>query len=289
MSENITHTGVTDDCRRLLLHDGRVSTAFKEALADQHEIVRLGGITRHGAKFVEDLLDLYRDAWPGGDRRELLAQKIGFVLGWLFHRAADLQMKPVFRAADPDCPQSPTDCSVYHDVYVFRAVYGSGGAEPYPQESILRTPGEDVDRLEDLVRALLQRALIGLHTLIPDHEDVDGWLDRLIGLRQRWRVDVERYAQAFSDPDPDMVQRFIEDINFYDPADDIVRLARSVQEERPPDIALDDALESAAEGSHYAQALRRGVLYALAADRYFLGEIGPEQFRTDLEMSNPLQ
>ncbi len=285
MSENITHTGVTDDCRRLLLHDGRICEAFTEALQSHHEIVRLGGVTRHGARFVEQLLDHFRTARPEGDDGELVEQKLAFVLGWLFHRAADLQMKPVLRAADPDCPRSPTDCSVYHDVHVFREVYGGGEADPYSRETIVKPECEGVDSLEDLVRALLQRALIGLHTLIPDHQDIEGWLERLIDLRQRYRVNVERYTQALTDPDPGCVKRFIEEVNFYDPDEGLIRLARSIQRGEPAEETdLDEALDAAADGSHYAGALRRGVLYAFAADGYFRGRIGSDEFRTQLEM-----
>jgi hypothetical protein len=189
-------------------------------------------------------------------------------------------MKPIFRAVDGNSTQAPTDCSVYHDVFLFREVYGGGQEEPYAP-GILSLDGGD---LEDVLRSLWQRALIGLHTFIPDQEDVEGWLERLFALRQRFYVDVRRYAEAFSDPDPDKVRRFIEEVNFYSGQDPLVRLARSLQAGVPDtSIVLQDAVDEAETQSEYAQALRRGYLYLEAASGFFEGTIDEAAFRDALE------
>ena len=120
MSENITHTAVTDDCARLARHSSTICSPVKEVLGEHLEIARLGGVTRAGGRHVLSLLQRYREAWHGRQEGDLLAEKLAFVLGWLCHRAADLQMKPIFHAVDGDCPRDPTDCSVYHDVFLFR-------------------------------------------------------------------------------------------------------------------------------------------------------------------------
>jgi hypothetical protein len=240
----------------------------------------MGGITRAGGKFVVSLLARYREQWAGAQEGDLVEQKLAFVLGWLCHRAADLQMKPIFRAVDGDCREQPTDCSVYHDVFLFREVYGGGQVEPYVPGILSLDAGE----LEDALRSMWQRALIGLHTFIPDQENVEGWLERLFALRQRFYVDVRRYAEAFADPDPDKVRRFIEQVNFYDGHDPLIRLARSLQAGAPEtSIVLQDALDSAATQSQYAQALRRGYLYLEAASGYFEGTVDEAGFRDALE------
>ena len=291
MSENITHTAVTDDCARLALHSPEICEAFKIALGERLEIARLGGVTRSGAKFVVPLLERIRQEWPSRQDSNGLVDKLAFVLGWLCHRAADLQMKPVFREADAGCALSPTDCSVYHDVYLFREVYGSGQEAPYVPETLEAGMASSaaaravrVDEIEGVLRALWQRALIALHTFIPDQEDIDGWLERLFKLRQRFYVDLHRYAEAFAVPDPDKVRRFIVDTHFYDLQDAVIRLARSIQRGEPDGtIDLDAAIRDAASQSQYAQALRRGPLYLQAASDFFEGRIDREALMDALE------
>jgi hypothetical protein len=291
MSENITHTAVTDDCARLALHSPAICAPFKLCLNRHLEIARLGGITRSGGKFVTALLGRYREAWPNRRAGDLLEDKLAFVLGWLCHRAADLQMKPIFHAVDGSCELDPTDCSVYHDVFLFRQIYGSGQHEPYSPSTLEADMASSVapqafavGEIESVLRAFWQRALLGLHTFIPDQADIEGWLERLFRARQQFYVDIARYAQAYSDPDPDMVRRFIVEVNFYDPCDPLIRLARSLQWGAADEgVDLQEAVEAAGSQSQYAQALRRGYLYLQAASDYFVGQIVQETLKDRLE------
>lgn len=280
MSENITHTAVTDDCARLAIYSPTICAPFKEVLSRHLEIARLGGVTRSGGNFVISLLGRYRELWSATDADDLLRQKLAFVLGWLCHRAADLQMKPIFRAVDGECTLDPTDCSVYHDVFLFRTVYASGQGEPYAP-GILSL---DAGGLEDVLRSLWQRALVGMHTFIPDQQDIEGWLERLFKTRQEFYVNLERYAEAFADPDPDKVRRFLDEVNFYQERDPLIRLARSIQAGNPETgIDLAAAVDAAASQSQYAQALRRGYLYLQAASDYFTGQLDKAALADALE------
>ena len=130
MSENVTHTGVLDDCFRLMLVSEEICDAFKEVARSQNDFARLGGITRSGDRFTVQLLTDFRKRWASRKPEDKLEPKLAFVLGWLTHRAADRQMKPVFREAEPDRTQSPSDCSVYHDAFVFNEVFAVGNYTP---------------------------------------------------------------------------------------------------------------------------------------------------------------
>jgi len=296
LSENITHTAVTDDCARLADSSPAICGAFKLCLREHLDIARLAGVTRSGDRFTTELLKKFRRQWPAqGPVAPLLSQKLAFVLGWLCHRAADRRMKPVFLAAEPDSDEFPTDCSVYHDVFLFREVYEDGKREPYSpasleggMESLPGSRALGVREVEEALRALWQRALIALHTFIPDQEDVEGWMERLFETRQRFYVDIRRYAEAFADPDPEKVQRFIVDANFYDRTDPLIRLARSLQHGRTDEsIELAEALSAAASQSQYAQALRKGYLYLAAASEYFGGRLGEAELRARLDIGKP--
>jgi hypothetical protein len=285
MSENVTHTAVVDDCARLARVWDAICPEFKLALERHLDTARLGGITRAGDRHTPALLRHLRERRDELAGDETLRQKLAFTLGWLCHRAADRQMKPVFRAADPDCPRSPTDCSVYHDAFLLREVYGGGSENPYAEGLFDAASPREV---EDLFRALLQRALVAMHTFIPDEDDVHAWLGRLFAARQRWHVDLDRYAEALAGPDPDRVRRFITDVNFYDAADPLIRMARSLQQgEAEASEDVEAALEAAAGQSQYALALRRGLLYLRAASDYFEGRLGDEELNDRLDIGRP--
>lgn len=279
MSENITHTGVVDDCRHLVLHDPAMPEAFGVALREHHDLVRLGGITRFGDQCNPSLLRELRAAWP--TRTSNTAPKLAFVLGWMSHRAADRQFKRVFRAVDVGCPRKPTDCSVYHDAVVLREVYGLDSA-PYAG-ALADRPGS----LSSLAFSLLQRALIELHTLHPDAEHASGWLDQLIARRQRASVDIARYVAAVERPDPELTRRFIDAIGFYRRNEPLLLLARSVQAGAPAAIALERALSAAATGCLYAQAVARAFRYVRAAGEYFHGAISDEELAARLDIGKP--
>lgn len=295
MSENITHTAITDDCVGLALHSPTICDAFKECLGEHLEIARLSGSTRGGDRSTASLLARFRDAWPERTEGDMLPEKLAFVLGWLCHRAADRQMKPIFRATDAGDAAPPRDCSIHHDVFLLREIYAGGEREPYSpataeigMQSLPAAQALDVDQIEDLLRAILQRALIGLHTFIPDRDDVEGWMERLFAMRQRFYIDIRHYAEVFANPDADKMKRFIHDVNFYDGADAIIRLARSLQHGSADEtIDLAEAVEGAASQSQYAQALRKGYLYIQAASDYFERQLDEDTLRDRLDIGKP--
>ena len=60
-----------------------------------------GSITWAGDHFTVGLLTDLRTGWRERTREDRFEEKLVFVLGWLTHRAADLEMKSVFRGAEP--------------------------------------------------------------------------------------------------------------------------------------------------------------------------------------------
>ncbi len=294
MSENITHTAITDDCSRLAVHAPGICEEFKQALSEHRDVARLGGIARGADEFTVGLISRFRDACAAAGRLDdAVARKLAFTLGWLCHRAADRQMKPLFRRLDPDCELSPTDCSIYHDVFLLREVYGEG-REHYSADLLEPTleqmpgaEGLDADEVEELFRAMWQRALLGLHTFIPDHGDVEGWISRLIATRQTYRVDLQRYAEAHAKPDPQKVRRFIEEPNFYNPKDPIIRLARSIQRGEPEDMDVVKAVEAGFSQSQYSRALARGYIYIESATQYWDYYIDEDRLSRMFQIDEP--
>lgn len=254
-------------------------------------IVRLAGVTRSGGPFMPQLLEKIRDVWANRKDGDLLEKKLAFVLGWHCHRAADLQFKPVFVATDADCDKSPTDCSIYHDVFLFRKVYASGREGPYSPTTLETHMQSDptaktlrIDQLEECFRSLWQQGFLRQHSFVKKRPYADNWIESLINKRQGLRVDIKRYAEAFTNPSPDKTRRFIVDINFYNGKDPLICLARSIQKGQPDrTIDLHQAIDAAKAQSLYAGALRKAYAYLQAASDYFQHQIDTESLKDKLE------
>jgi len=295
MSENITHTAVMDDAFNLMLVSNRITDAFKQAGKNHRRFGQLAGVTRSGDRFTIDLLDRYRKSWPGNSGKSgeaSLEAKIAFILGWLCHRATDREFKPVFRSFDPEGKLSPTDCSVYHDAFLFRELYMN---EPEFSQTMFESnmggvaasTAVDVDSLLELFRVCLKRILIEMHTFIPDQDDIDGWLEKLHSLQQTFYVDSDRYAEAVARPDPEKMRMFIEEIDFYDRSERLIVLTRSL---RDGNSATQDELESvltAETKSHYAGAVQRCFRYIEAASLFFEDDIDRDGLSERLDIGKP--
>lgn len=283
MSENITHIAVCDDCLRLMSQMPRICGAFKQAVTDYLDIAHLGAVTRSTDSFNPGLLKRLRDNWADRKPKDNFESKLAYSLGALCHRAADRTMKPVFKQAAPDDPQSPKDVSIYHDIFLFREVYKDGVEKPYSPEMFgMKTP------FEEHFRVLLQRALLSIHTFIPDRANAEAWLDKLFSLRQSFYVEIARYTEAYYHPDPQKTQRYVIDVNFYDADDDLIRLARAIQ--TGDDVgksAVDEAFGSGRNESKYAQALAHGLRYLIAANQFFNSDMPLDELKIAFDIGKP--
>jgi hypothetical protein len=282
MSENITHTAVVGDCARLTQLSETICDEFKDAFKNHLEIARLGGVSTGGGFFIPELLTKYREAWPSREPDRLLPQSLAFVLGWICHRAADLQMKPLFNELDGDCGRFPTDCSIYHDVFLFREIYAAGKRPPYSpatletdMKSLSGAQKIPVAEIEEIFHALLQRSLISMHTIMPDLGNAEDWIPKLIRHRQKFGGVLKRYAEALANPDPEKFNRFVVEPNFYDKNDPIIQQARSGKCSAETNAGTNQSL--------YAQILARGMGYLQAASDYFSSQIEEDDLRDKLE------
>jgi hypothetical protein len=143
-------------------------------------------------------------------------------------------------------------------------------------------------QFEEHFRVLLQRALLSIHTFIPDVENAEEWLDKMFTRRQEFYVDIARYAEVYYHPDPDKTRRYIIDVNFYDATDDLIIIARAIQSEEAVDEkVVKNALESGKNESKYSQALTRGLGYLITADQFFTGKISFDNMKTAFDIGKP--
>ena len=299
MSENITHMAVYEDSARLALHSPHVCAAFKETLEKHWEIGRLGSVTRSGDKSTVHLLNLARSKWKTRRPEDHIDERLAYLLGWRGHLAADRTFKPVYRQLNKEHYLKDlygvNDCTIYHDVTIFREVYKSGKAHPFRESSLdyrLEThpAGQALPAhvLQDLCGAQIQRQLIELQSFLTDDSDFDAWLDLVFARLEPYTVELNRYADAYHNTDPEKLYRFIIRPNFYDREDPLIRLARGIQDgEIPQDIDIDAALSAADAGSQYAQALKLGHQFLAAASAYFEGRIDEATLRERSRIGKP--
>jgi hypothetical protein len=292
MSENITHTAVVDDGLRLALVSETINGTFKTVAHEHWDMAQLGCMTRGGDRCNPGLLAMLRTRWATRAPEDRLEPQLAFVLGWLCHRAADRQMKPIFRRFHPHKTQSPTECSIYHDIFLFGEVYLYGGESPYHPAMF----GELFDVLKDevaieslqtLVRVLLRCALIEMHTLIPDEDDPAGWIDRLFKRKQDFNVNLARYDAVVRNPDPEKIRKYIVDDNFYDGTEPIVAVARKLQRGEP--VAPGEVTEALHQDArcHYGQALKLAYGYLQAASDFFTSSMALDALKTHLDIGKP--
>lgn len=290
MSDLLTHWAVFEDCCRISHHDPDVDPVLVDVLEAERDYGRLGAITRGGNDIMPPLLLNARQRWSQPRPDENLPRKVAFVLGCLTHQACDSAMKPLIsRVAGADWStahkavwanldgaeerfQKHNEISAYYDTYVFREIYSSGQSEPFNRYFLADVQEEPGASLEAFIRSLFQRALLSSHTLQPDVENAEAWLDKLFKLHQQLYVDVATYVRVFTKPDPDLMLRYRVETEFYSAEDEIIKLARAIHDgETPSRESLERALYGECASS-YAQALKNGLKHLRSASSLWRGE-----------------
>ncbi|HZG83398.1 hypothetical protein [Paenibacillus sp.] len=293
MSENVTHTAVVEDCFLMMFAGNRICEAFKEAGREHIRFSQYGSVTRSGDKFTVPLLEKYRGIWDERKEADRLSFKLAYVLGWLCHRAADRQMKVVFREAEPESREFPTDCSIYHDGFIYNRLYKGNANTPFPYRaahfenelaSLPAAAGLRVSAVEATVRSVWQRYLVGLHRFASEGGPAEEWIDKLHAKHQEHVIPLHRYAEAALTPDPVKVQRFIVDTNFYNEADTILQVTEALRRGEEVSPERIDAAYAEEPTSHYAHAVRMGYGYLVAASDFFQGDIDQETLKDRLDV-----
>ncbi|MFW6309174.1 MAG: hypothetical protein ACOC1S_04070 [bacterium] len=293
MSEHVVHTAVLEDCLNIMSVSGKLNETFLEIITKYREFAEMGSITKSGDKFTYKLLEKYRDQADEIKENEKLKTRLAFVFGWLAHRSADREMKPIWRGGDFDTSKSPSDCSLYHEAFIFNRYYTE--SDIYQRalvddilDGFTNSQGINRDLFIKLVRSTLKRVLIEMHTFVPDHDDVEGWLDKLYSRKQKFKEDViHRYTEAIINPDPEKVKLYIEETNFYNEEDKINKLAIKLREGDKVDIReVEEALE-AESSSHYAITVQRACFYLIAANDYFEGKIDTDTLTDKFDIGKP--
>jgi hypothetical protein len=278
MSDHIAHLGICDDTFRLARLHPQVHEHFKSLFDPCRDDAHMGSVTRSADKWSGDVIvwAAQQHALTPDQRDPLTDRKLAFVLGSLTHRAADRLTKPITNCwrGNPDGSGDANESKIMQDICVWREVYGSGegtAAWPFTPDLLTPLPAEG----EALFRLLLRRALIAMHTLNPDAQNIHAWLDRFFKGLQTYPKSLELYAELAANWPEDKVKKYLVDKRFYQRDDPIIELARGIQhgQDATPEQVV--AVVEATDASHsrYARALAKATQYLIAASDLFAGRI----------------
>ncbi len=301
MSDHIAHIGICDDTFRLAAVHSDILPTFKTLMDKQREMAHMGSVTRSADTWSVELITWARqqlEAAPEGNEKRW-REKLAFVLGSLTHRSADRLTKPITNCwrGQPDSGRAgdaANESKIMQDVFVWREVFNQGhdrdGATAWPfSPEVLAQPSGSAAETEKIYRLLLRRALIAMHTLNPDKQNIQSWLDGFIDGMQTYPKSLEQYAKLAAEWDPMLVKRYLTDKRFYVAEDALIQLARAAQHGRAITEAQVREAMSATDKTHsrYARALAKAMEYLIAAGECFEGRITPEQAAKRLDIGVP--
>ncbi len=286
MSEHITHVAVYEDCARLIKADkNNFPGVFVESIEKGYDCGLFCSGTRGNHLNSVPIIEKYKNRDKGSFKLKELEQIAG-AIGWITHRASDLQMKPLFKIIEDE--KHPVfhdnECQMYHDAIVFKEVYLGGTIssesiyEPFSPATLSHDMNEhpvadkiNVPVTEQIFTHYFLGEYVKQHDFFNEMNDVDEYLDLVINNSQDLYEDLRVYINAFQNPEHHKLMEYIYNYNVYDQNDSLIQIVRDIQlnNKYPSNVYLKNSLNEASQQSQYAQALKKGYDFVMAlADFY---------------------
>lgn len=182
-----------------------------------------------------------------------LEKKISLLLGWYMATGIRNNLDKLYANKMKSSEGLPSDLSIYHDMYVLKQVSGTDQSA-------------QLEDLASLFRGIQPRMICRTHTLTPDYDDGKNWTVRITNWRNDSMQLMEKYAQAYAEADKTKVADYITGMNFYNPDDELIRLARWVQAGNYIK-KIDNLVKVTNNLSVYARALAQGLVALKKADQ----------------------
>ena len=299
MSEHIVHTAILEDSFSICKGLSAVPESIREIMQCYGPFARLGCVTVSGDSFSFRLLEEFKPLWQ--ERDGLLSSKLAFVLGWISHRACDRQMKPIWREPgnkgrghDVDPNLSPTECSVYHEGYIYNQYYSYDpkfrmAIFPAEMNSLAGVGAIDLKAMDQFTQQSFGANMMHIQTIDQDAA-AQLFFEEMCMRAQKFYVDIARYTNSAGSPDPALTAEYINDIDWYDDGDPIIHLARAIRSGNPPALNNYDSIYAEEAKSHYGKALRQSIGYIITSAEYLESPamtIGELKERLDIGKKGP--
>ncbi|NMM47555.1 hypothetical protein [Marinigracilibium pacificum] len=298
MSEHITHIAVFEDTTRFI-NQMNVSKDFQLAVKKAPDAGLISSGARGNHLFAIPIIE------EAKSRKDNLSEddfkKLAAAIGWLSHRAIDLQVKPNYlKSAEIKNPHFSTyEHQIYCDAVTFDEVYDSGSRpsissnvafskatlekdmQSHPGTKLLYQP-----LLEEILCRQTQHEMLAIRAFNRTSASIDDWLDDFPENYQKLSENLEVYIEAYQNPDPEKTKRYIKDWNFYNEKDELIQFVRDIQLSGKTKIDLDKAVKLAEEQSHYAQGLSRSYRFISAANEFYNDKIDKNEVYDRVEIFN---
>ena len=236
----ITELILANDVCALVMLSPELPSAVKAAIGRQGVFARAGTLLRPGGdwSFKLDAAD------KQGRKRKTSEARVALGVGSIIGREAEAFGR------DMDA-----EGRLHRDAFLLREIhFAATGREVAGQQA----------QVAELFTAMGRRVLLGVHTFIPDAENVNGWIEGLIRWHDAWAAFAGRLARAYCEPDAATLQRSVIRAKFYDRADRVILAAKSISSGSPTTLkALESSLASAPQ-SLYGQSLLRAYRSAVS-------------------------
>ncbi len=269
---------LTEDALRLALLDPSMGGEFKAVLIKHKAFLQSCGAYRGPEGNVLELIKELRDGWSTRDRLkvenhtasgDMYEPKLAFAAGWMTRSAALFEL---YGGTDPGLDEK----TLYQDVALLHALRES---EP------TKSAGDaSVSQLAHLIQMMHLRTYVRMHTIDPDFDDPEGWILRVVRRNEELENLSKQFASVYLEPDAALMAKYVEEPNFYDASDPLLKLARSLHQgitEIP--IDLHAAVSAAASQSQYARALSRAYKALHSAGAFHGGSMDESHLRIALQ------
>ncbi|MCE0504120.1 hypothetical protein LR948_02000 [Roseivivax sp. GX 12232] len=282
MSDMLSHWAIFEDARNIAVQDDKFDPELSRVIETYLEYARLGTVSRGGNQWMGPIIKRARAAWGEAEAHPAQDRKLAYALGGLPHQAIDNVIKPYRNMVvrRDEAHERPLEAAnrwlyAYHDAFVLKKVFGGGEDGAFFNKFLLAAnPTSTGQAIEDYARTMVLRGLQGLHTLSPNIEDMDGWLDRSVDFIQPVTIDIARLVEGYVDPDPDKMQRFRIEEEFYREDDPAIQLAEAVRSGAQVEQGRIDEVAAGAEANQsvYGQALAIAIRYMREGAKLWRGE-----------------
>lgn len=295
MSEHITHIAVYEDAVRVINHTKKnIPKAFHEALEEAYDSGLLCCGARGNHLYAIPILEKSRELYGTPEYNQEIREQLAGAIGWLLHRAADIQMKPIFRKIDElGNPVLYSDeCEMYHDAVSYREVYRGGKLSTETPVELVDTsvlshrmeknPASqklNIEFFENLMAHYFVAEIAGNCLFTKTLDNVDEYTNKLVEYSLDLYEDLRMYIRAWENPEPFKYHGYITNWDIYNPQDELIQFVRYVQEhgKAHPEIDVDEALAKAGNQCNYARALKRGLDYIAGMSDFFNRKISREE------------
>jgi hypothetical protein len=304
MSEQISHIAFFEDMARLVGVHPALSPLFNQALVTYPDHGVVASSARGNHLYAVPLLEKAREQLPIKAKEQENLKMVAGGLGWAFHRAIDMVMKPLSIKRTAQKPLNPRfaadEGEIYQDSVTFREVFNRGKAtvsfQTIPVNSFILSDGfKDhpahpffhTESLEELMALSVSAAMFGVHHQVLQPDSPDRCLALFQSGFQEFSENLATYINAYQYPDPEKVDFYLQRINFYQPEDPMIRLVRQGGKGKLTPKVLAMAREQISQQSAYAQALEKALTYTEQADLYFKKAISKDALYDAMENFHP--